>query len=206
MKEITIKAYEVSELSDKAKDRAFRKWLNNFEYFWYDENKASLNAFEDIFPIEVNNFEYGNGGYINWTFTEDERIRELSGQRLATYLWNNYRWEIFKGKYYSLWSKKEVSYEYHKNGCPVLKSRRSKIIMDNCCVLTGYTTDDSLLIPVYDFMNKPDSRDFEDLLNDCLNEWVKDCNADYEYAMSTEAFEEYCESNDLMFDENGRQL
>lgn len=74
------------------------------------------------------------------------------------------------------------------------------------CPLTGYCVDNSLLDPIWKFMDSPDNRTFKDLLDDCFGEWIKDCEADYEYSTSMEMFVEECESNDWTFDEKGRML
>ena len=64
--------------------------------------------------------------------------------------------------------------------------------------------DDSLLKPIYDFIAKPCKHTtFNDLINDCLNRWIHDCNNDYEYAHSFDAFKESCECNDYDFLING---
>ena len=74
------------------------------------------------------------------------------------------------------------------------------------CPLTGYYIDNSLLDPIWKFMDKPDNRTFKDLLEDCFNEWVKDCDQDYEYSTSMEFFIEECGSQNWSFDENGKMV
>ena len=44
--------YKVDELSDKAKENAYWKWLKGFEYDASD-NRATLKAFEEIFKVKV---------------------------------------------------------------------------------------------------------------------------------------------------------
>ncbi len=43
--------YKVDELSDKAKENAYWKWLKGFEYDASD-NRATLKAFEEIFKVK----------------------------------------------------------------------------------------------------------------------------------------------------------
>jgi hypothetical protein len=48
MKEITITAYEVTELSDKAKEKAYYKWLEGHDYPWSTMN-VCLTSMDDLF-------------------------------------------------------------------------------------------------------------------------------------------------------------
>ena len=195
MKTIEINIYELSELSDKAKENAYSNWLQYADYCWAGSNEATLVAFCNIFPIEVTKWSYDSyNGDFSMLMTCDSDISELSGVRLMKYIWNNYKTELFKGKCYSLWSKTEKRYKH------------SKILLDNCCVLTGYCIDDDILAPVYKFLNKPDKSTFEDLMNECLNNWLHACIKDCEYNYSYENFEKYCEVNNLAFDVNGNTM
>jgi hypothetical protein len=49
--------YKVDELSDKAKENAYWKWLKGFEYDASD-NRATLKAFEEIFKVKVSRWNY----------------------------------------------------------------------------------------------------------------------------------------------------
>ena len=190
MRERTIKVYSVTELSDRARERAFDNWLQVFDYPWGSENSSTLKAFSDIFPVRVHDWSYD--AYTHSVSFDMECVEEaiinLSGVRLATYIWNNYGSDLFRGKYYS-------------NG---RKHRRSRIIMDTSCVLTGYYLDEDILAPVYTFLRRPDGRSFRDLMEDCLDAWGKACSADYEDQTSERVFIEDCEANEWEFDEDGR--
>ncbi len=214
MKTIQVNIYTFSELSEDAKQRAIETWRNDTqEYAWQDENKESMEAFARVFPIAVTEWSYGGRGegvYFRFE-TERDEIEELSGQRLAIYLWNNYRRELYKGKYYGRLSLRD------KNGKKIRKSkefpigqrhviRHSKIILDTCCVFTGYCMDDALTDNIYAFMDKPDARTFRDLLEDCFSQWIKACNADIEWQNSDEYISETIEANDYEFDEDGNRM
>jgi hypothetical protein len=130
---------------------------------------------------------------------------ELSGIRLAKFIWNNYKDDIFKGKYYSLWSKTDISYEHHKEGYPVLKTRRSKILLDNCCVLTGVCNDDDLLSPIYKFLDNPIDINFEELLTACINSLCKSVSSEIDYNNSDKGIIETIIDNDYDFTIEGNQ-
>lgn len=179
MKTITIKLYSFAELSEKAKDRAHTDSLRYFENPWARENWQSLEEFCKLFPCSYRR-EY-------MEFTGDGYVSELSGQRLATYIWNNYRDRIYTGKY------------YYANG----KSRHSRIQIEVSCPFTGYIADDVLLDEIVKFMRKPDSRDFEQLLRDCISDWETYVKDDEAEAASIERFAEDCEANEWTFEEDG---
>jgi hypothetical protein len=205
MRTITKQIYSFSELSDKAKIKAIDNYRAiGYEPAWAKENEDTLNKFAEIFPVNIKSWSYGDRGEcVRFTFTANSDIEELTGQRLATYLWNNYKTSLYKGKYYSLWSKTEKSYQYYKEGYPVLKQRYSKVILENSCVLTGYCIDDDILQPVYDFMSKPTNINFKELIEDCFSAWVKACNADVEDQNSYESIADIFEGNNYEFLENG---
>jgi len=195
----TRKIYKFNELSEEAQGKAIedhRQFIAE-DNPWHDERVDTLNAFEKIFPVKVKDWEYGYHNFINFEFTEDEDHEELTGWRLVAYLWNNYQDKLWKGKYYSTPGYYDENKKYH------YKFRHSKIILDNSCVLTGYCMDDDILKEIYQYMNKPDSRNFKELLYDCLQEWVFAANQDYEYQMSDEAIKENIEANEYEFTENG---
>ena len=166
---------------------------------WQNENEDTLKAFENIFPIKVGDWEYGYRNFINFKMTVDyEEIENMTGIRLLKYLWNNYRRDIYNGKYYS------TSGHYDEQGKYHYKKRYSKITLEHSCVLTGYCMDDEILQPIYDFMQKPDNRTFYDLINDCLHNWIFACNQELEYQNSDEAIIETIQANEYDFLENGK--
>jgi hypothetical protein len=209
MRTIEEHIFTVKELSDKSKEKAYQKWLQRYEYPWCSENLDSLKAFCEIFPVNVKDYAYGESGreYVKSEFQPIriashycyyEDYEEMSGQRLATYIWNNYRKELYMGRYYS------KGVQYKADGSRTLKNRRSKIMLVTDCVLTGYSVDNAILGPIYEFMRKPDNTTFPELLDKCLNAWTKSCSEDIEAATTMEAFEEDAEANNWEFYMDGR--
>jgi len=160
MKTVELKIYSFDELSESAKQKAID---NNRpeEIFWSEENRETMEKFAAIFPITVKDWSYGGpGSGVSFSFDETDEIEELTGWRLATYLWNNYRKQIFQGKYYGRLSptdakgnKIEVSKAHPIGQRHVI--RHSRIILQTSCVLTGYYMDDVILEPIYSFLGKP---------------------------------------------------
>lgn len=218
MKTKTINIYSFSELSDKAKEYAIDEYRNRMhEYFWADENRETLEKFAEIFPIKVTYWSYGDRGEgVNFHFTDNNNLEELSGIRLAAFIWNNYRGDIFKGRYYHCENfgmtdhrikhnrVRSTEIKTGPNKGKFINSYYSAIQLTTDYPLTGYCMDMDILDPIYNFLNKPDSSTFYDLLNDCFEGWVKACNADIDYQNSDECISENIEANDYEFTEEGK--
>lgn len=219
MKTVEINLYKFDELSERAKQKAIETYRsNNSDYFWADENRQTLEKFAEIFPINIRDWSYGGRGEgVYFSFTCDDNIEELTGQRLATYIWNNYKSDLFKGKYYHSQNfgltdhkliHRRVKSTQITNNCPNKgkwsNSYYSAITLENSCVLTGYCMDDEILNPIYEFLNKPiENISFRDLLENCFDSWVTACNSDYEYQNSDEYISETLADNDCDFEKDG---
>ena len=196
-----IKIYKFNELTDEAKEKAIEDYRNTDNYFFGSENEASLKAFENIFPILIGRWSYGGDRGDGISFSMECDIAELSGQRLATYIWNNYRDQIYKGKYYS-----SRAVPTGRTTPPMInyKYRYSKCTLEEGYNLTGYCADEYLLQPIFDFLKQPVSTmTFEDLMRECLDEWIDKCTKDVEYQYSDEYIEDTLEANEYEFYETG---
>lgn len=223
MRTIRIKLYKFSELSKKAQAAAIEEYRNDTAsepLAWADENRDSLDKFAEIFPIEVREAYYGDRGEgVSFYFTCEDAIEELSGQRLATYIWNNYKDDLYKGKYFKSWTSKErVSHRKVKSQL-ISKATGwtnkeifgqywntySGLTLEHSCVLTGYYMDDEILEPIYKFLDKPRDINFKDLLEECFNAWVKAGNSDIEDQNSDEYITDTITSNDYEFTKDGKR-
>ncbi len=200
---IYTKIYKINELPLEAQEKAHKKYLGEgFEYFCIEEASDSLKAFAGVFPIKVKNYELSphSHSFVDFAMTCDDEIAELSGQRLATYIWNNYRRNIFKGKYYYMTNGRVGGIGFGA------KFRRSKIQFESSCPLTGYCLDDDLLDPIIEFMRRPRAINFQELIDECLDAWVKATVADMESQESFEYFIEHADSNGYEFKANGTMV
>jgi len=209
MRTIRTKIYKFNELTEKAKQTAINKFRNDgidTDYI-YDEAYNTVKEFHELFGTKEDSRSWldVHTGHI------DDNIMNLKGLRLRTYVINNFGSKLYKGKYFSLWSKTEKSYKHYKDGYPVLKSRYSKVIFDNCCTLTGVCYDQSILQPVYDFIENYKLKadyysymDFETLINDCFAELSKDIDNEVEAINSDMAIAENIEANEYEFTIDGR--
>ena len=186
MKEVTIKLYDLEDLTEKAQKIAYEKWMCNFEYFWHSENMDTLKEFSKIFGIEVNEFEYDQFNYWYRFNVREEFPENMRGDRLVKYIQNNFMWILSKPKVYA------------KNG----KKRISRIFRE-AKDLTGFYLDSAIISPILDFIKSPKNIGFEELINECLDAFFKACRDDFAYCCSFEAFKEQCEANEYLFEESG---
>lgn len=207
MRTIRTKIYSFNELSKESQANAIENYRNNNldHDFIYNEAYDSVKAFNELF-----NTKEGRNSWLNvYTDHINDEILELTGLRLQKYILNNFGYKLFKGKYYSLWSKKEKSFKYHKEGFPVLKQRYSRVIKnETSCVLTGVCYDDDILQPIYDFLELRsfDSTNFYHLLNNCFDSLKKSIDNEINYRNTDECIIEEIEANEYEFLKDGTQF
>ena len=200
-----IKIYKFSELSEEAQ----RKALDNFEPFidfMFQEAFETFKKFSDVFDIYYRNIDFLEKHRSTYDVSAniDDDVLSLRGWRLATYIWNNYRTQLFSGKYYGkLVYDVPVSKE-HPIGARHVK-RYSNIFLSSDCVLTGVCYD-YMLTPIYDFLNNPnDTDDLGDLLESCIDLLCSDVSSEYDARLSDECKTEDIEANEYEFYSNGEQ-
>jgi len=72
------------------------------------------------------------------------------------------------------------------------------------CPLTGFCGDENLLEPIRDFMKKPCRyTSFYELIEDCLDNWIKGYKADIEHWEGFDCIKEEILSNDYQFTDDG---
>lgn len=194
---VRVKVYTFDGLNEKAQEQAIdcmRRSYYEDGYAWDSENRKSLKKFIDIFPVEL----YRRGeGFRFVDRTGHQTLSELSGIRLATFIWNHYRRDLFKAKYMSNKPVGSANYRYRYSNCQITHE----------CVLTGYWMDDQILQPVYDFLNKPvASIDFEYLMTTCYAAWEKAIETDQEFQDSREQIVENIRANEYEFTADGKRF
>ena len=86
--------------------------------------------------------------------------------------------------------------------------RINYILLENMqnedCPLTGFCGDENLLEPIRDFMKKPCRyTSFYELIEDCLDNWIKGYKADIEHWEGFDCIKEEILSNDYQFTDDG---
>jgi hypothetical protein len=187
MKEVTIKAYRYDELSDKAKGNAVKYYMEGLVGDWWYEN-----AFEDAkeFCLDIQEF-YIHRNYCNAKFIYDadetaKAIVEGANGRLLD-IAKDYQKEIselFKG--YSDYDKYQ---EWLRERDYTLDDLEFE---DWVIEETGYEDD-----------KESAGNEFLSELEEYYLSYLK---ADYEYLHSEEHIQGFYESNDYLFDINGKVL
>jgi hypothetical protein len=210
MQTVTINTYKFSELSDEAKQvaiEAYREHVDNS--YIYNEAHETVKAFENIFPVDSR----GRNSWLSCnTNSIDDNINELQGHRLRTYIYNNFGYALYKPAYIGN-IKREGPVTHRRVKSQKLSNGRyfnpyySAIKKDTCCVLTGVCYDDSMLKPIYQFLDLKGSLvgyNFSDLMEACYNNLERVLKSEEEYLYSDEAIIETLEDNDYNFLDTGK--
>lgn len=180
MKTKTITLYTVDELSEKAKDRAWLDWQGSDYYHASDDNRETLKAFCEDFGIALpSRWEYGGGGS-SISFPSDATDR-IVGEPDCEELRGIRLWKY-------------------------LQNNRSRWdALRRCsCPYTGYYMDEEIRGPLLDFLKKPNqTQDLDQLIYECLQNWVQACDRDHEDYYSLESFEDTAKANEWTFRESG---
>lgn len=181
-----FKIYKLDELTKEARNKAYSKWQQDFDYVYESENEATLHAFIQIFNINVDRWSYDDYSYSYYLISHySEEEDNLKGVRLMKYLVNNYWNDLYIPK----------TYFGHNHKA----KRNSRVFVTNDCVLTGVYIDHEILQPIYDFLKTPDDTTLYELMDRCLDNFFKACRDDMKYQVSEEAFAEFCEDNNYEF-------
>lgn len=208
MKTLTINLYTWDELSEKAKHNFYDSGTFDFSDDFFSDFENTLEKFCTTFDVrcfgwDVNGMTYHFScePFGRWMdCPEDPAKARLWIQKT---LWNNYKNSIYQGKYYST----RFSYV---NGKPTYKSRRSAIILESCCPLTGFFCDDEIISPIHDCLSGARVFDSPDELFDaCLTKffqsWRDDIDYHIDYHASFDYFNETMSElySNMEFTENG---
>lgn len=172
---IEIQLFQLSELTDKARERAIDAFRNSGDCWgWGAEWWDSAQAFSRIAPIDIREADYGRRDVtIRWTGDDD--IRELSGLRAWKWLQNN-GWFA--------WAENERK---------------------GACSMTGYCGDAPFGDAIAAYARKPLSvPDIEQVFYEAAQAWVFEAADDCDHAYSDEAIAEQIECNEFEFTADGK--
>lgn len=224
MKTIELKLYKFEELSEEAQQQVIENYLNRERcYHWESENRATLEAFCNVIGLDSRriDYEYGDGyGHVSVnTGAIDDDVLNLSGPRLLSYVWNNWR-ELFERKYLKHGELSPEKKEYHRmraqkliKGGPnagkysISYYSNIQLELDNC-PLTGYYMDSYILYPVVQlWKDYSPEKTLQDLIEECFESWLEGCKEDYSNFCSEEyAREELINNIECEYLEDGREF
>ena len=178
----TISIYNFDELDEDAKERA-RDWARGIDdlYGWHDDNVQSL--------IEFAKFVGGNKDY----------SISLVGYSSAKVKIDEYDW-------YDDYDHEEEGYYRHEmKGDYLLYWLKDNIkTIEGSCPFTGYCMDEDLLDPMRKFLANPNpDTTFQELVDECVDAWVKQYVADWESTYEDEQIDDFLSANEYDFLEDG---
>lgn len=218
MRTIETTVYKLTELTETAQANAHSNYLCEGLEFWHLSDAVdSLKAFADIFPVRIKNYSLGpDRGYIALEFTGDDDIENLTGQRLAVYLWNNYRSVLLEGKYRRTFYRDNGDLRHRKLTVRKIESTNpeydgkyaytykdlSGSVPD--CPLTGMCYDYELLNPIQAFIQAPNEYvSFANLMQECVDNLELSVRRECEDRQTFESFKEDSEVNEWEYTETG---
>jgi hypothetical protein len=208
MKTIELKIYSFEELDQQAQQNAIdHARENQYHDFIYEEAYNTVKKFNEIF----NTLEGSNSWLDHCTRYIDDNILNLTGNRLRTYILNNYEYAIYKRKFLGSSKNEECNLRPHRMK-KFNKNHKgntycfyfSNIQETTDCTLTGMCYDHSILNPIYDFIRKPRNISFKQLLNECFDNLKTDIEEEIYYKNSDECIKEEIIENEYEFYKNGK--
>lgn len=177
MKTIEINLYTVNELSNHALERAHYDFVKTgmATDFLYSERNGLMKNFEYFFNVSIR---------YNGNFCKIDTENELSGNRLRTYIVNNYLDNLYRPKRFG----KRIS-------------NISVELME--CPISGLYWDFAVLQPLFNFICAPSDITYGELIKKCLLRFDEVFEQEVEYRESLEYFIEYCNENNYLFLKNG---
>jgi hypothetical protein len=209
MRTIQQTVFSFDELTNEAKENARNEVRNIIDPFpFMDEAYNTVKEFFSVFGVTWRNISFEESYYNSYSVNFSDDVLSLTGHRLAKYIWNNYKIHLFRGKYYG-----KLAHTY-KDGSPIEKSkehpagtrhvkRYSRVFLSTGCVLTGVCYDYDILNPIYEFLNKPDGRYINDLIEECISSISESVKSEIRFRLSDEGIYEEIESNGYEFYEDG---
>jgi len=197
MRNISHTVYKFEELSKKGQKQAIENWRGEGHEFTNGEEYVdSLKKFCETLGITLRDYSLSAYSYssVDWEYEPDNfALEDLSGMRLRTWIYNNW------------YDKLKVGEWYHKNttGNSYVQ-RYSNISFDiMSCPFTGVCSDNDLIYPIEKFIQKPDNSNLKELIEACMDSFVKAYQADEEDQDSDEAIKDKIEANEYEFTEDG---
>lgn len=200
MKEVKVKLFKFEELSEEVRKKLIEK--NRWELGYgamerfSSERQDTLEKFEKVFGINVR-YEVDYCSYfcrVDFETTVYEKYdsetgwmeeilpEEVSGKLLLRYL-NSKFLDLHNPKRY--WGE----FRWDENGKSLTKKRTSRIKWEDCCPLTGVCYDEDILEPIRNYLKKPDkSLTLKDLIEECIDTFVRLWHEEYEYCCDNETF------------------
>lgn len=183
----TVAIFTYNELSDEAKEFAYKKWLDSEREFYFGNDwLTSIKKGLDHFDFRLNDWQIdyycASKGFFRLITGHDREVIKLTGIELKDYILGSYP------VYYDLYTPNKLV-EVFEGNAP----------------FTGMCYDEEFLQPIKDFLKEPYNITFFELMKLAVKAALKGLENDYEYSQSKEYFEQEAESNEYEYFINGRE-
>jgi hypothetical protein len=209
MRTRTEKIRTINELTETEVEQAHEKYLiAGVDMAWDKEWKESLKKFAGATGIDVDRWSFPPIQY-HIDFPSEIQDLTVTGIRLRTWILNHWDWMFTVRKHYNV----------PKQGDPERKNKArrwhnaSLVEESSSCPFTGYCGDEDLLDPLRKFLAEGFRADearpvtqrstLVDLLDDCVNSWIKAYYVDYEDQQTLNHFKDMATANGWEFGETG---
>lgn len=214
MKTIRIRIYKFNELTESAKSTVIERERENLDFdYIYSDAYNTVKEFNRIFNVKE-----GNQSWLNFSLSHiDDDILNLSGLRLHKYLINNFFSTLFRPAYLKHGETSETLLAWH----PMRKQKeittgpnKGKFIVsyysnwkrEISYNLTGVCYDYDILKPIYDFLSRPDSTNFEQLINECFQSLENSIENEKDFLQSDENLIEQINEADRDYTKDGNEF
>lgn len=192
MKTVEINYYtieELKEISPAGYDKAYQDYCDfqySVGYAWGDWAIKSVEKFLDLFDCALIDFVIGSVYHDHFKYADN-----------YIYIWNEEEQCEDMLEIHEIDGEKLKEYLQSEHGATLEKWDE--------CPLTGYCLDITLLEPLHEYMTGEKYQDYtlKDLIDLAMKNAIMDVDADFEYTLSYESFEENSRCNDYYYDING---
>lgn len=209
MRTVTTTLYQFDELSEEAKEKAIEQYRDkriydgDFFSFFTDDCLKSIKKGLKALGAELGRYSIDclNVNQSSWSVDcenpGEDQDEPITGYRLRKWILNNHYSALFERKPYGEYTKNEKTGHWSY-------PRRSRIMyQETCCPFTGVCYDESFIDPIREFIKKPDSRNWEELLTDCVERALRDLESECEYYTTDEGVMAEINTQEPEFEEDG---
>jgi len=196
-----LNVYELAELSDTAKNKAYYNWLETTDDHILTANEGldSLKAFCDLFDCAASGYDWER----KTAKIQYSETCELTGKLAHRHI-NKTHDKLLKWKKRYACRMPDGNLRHNCVGYNCI-TRKSNIFKEISCPLTGMCYDMSLTDGLKKYLRRPykKTETVRDVLDNCIEDFLSEMQEICEHETSMERFEETAKDNEEFFFETG---